>query len=391
LTSTPDYLLISLCRLITERQPLASVAPDEWNALAELALQHGLAPMLYWLAKAQKHAIPEPAASRLVEITHNAAINYALLERARRQVQIALTEVGIPCLWLKGAALSQTIYPESGLRSMSDLDVLVPYELREAALELAQTLGYEWEHGTSDFFPLADDELMKFSSSKHHYRLYSGDQPPVALEIHYRLLGADDDRLLSLESLHWFWQTKQTLTLVDGTQLDHFSPEAQLLHLCAHIVLQHPGDDLFLIRYFDLHLLIMRQTLNWQVVLDQAVAFGWTLPVELALTRTVEFFATPISAEVLRALVERRPAHEDVSLVRVLEGDGSRWEAWRLYLATLPPRKRLEMIRRVLFPNREYMRQRYHAKSGIVLYYPYRWLDQSRIVLTTLWKRLRYR
>ncbi len=232
---------------------------------------------------------------------------------------------------------------------------------------------------------------MKFSPSKHHYRLYSSDNQCVALEIHYRLLGADDDRLLSLESLQWFWQTKQTLTLSDGTQFDCFSNEAQLLHLCAHIVLQHPGDDLFLIRYFDLHLLITRQSVHWQVVLEQAVAFGWTFPIELALMRTVEFFATPIPAEVLRALVERRPADEDIGHVRGLEGDGGRWEIWRLYLATLPPRKRLEMMRRVLFPSREYMRQRYHAKSGIVLYYPYRWLDQSRIVLTALWKRLRYR
>ncbi len=96
--------------------------------------------MLYWLAKAQKHAIPEPAASRLVEITHNAAINYAVLERARRQVQTALSEAGIPCLWLKGAALTRTIYPEIGLRPMSDLDVLVPYDQREAALQIAQAL-----------------------------------------------------------------------------------------------------------------------------------------------------------------------------------------------------------------------------------------------------------
>ena len=234
LTSTQDPFVLALCRLITERQPLASVAPDEWNTLAELALQHGLAPMLYWLAKAQKHAIPEPAASQLAEITHNAAINYAVLERARKEVQTALSEAGIPCLWLKGVALTRTIYPEIGLRPMSDLDVLVPYDQHEYALQIVHSLHYEDEYRTSEFFSMPTDELREFAAPKHHYCLYGGDSGLVTLELHYRLLSFDD-RLLSLASLQWFWQTKQTLTLSDGTPFDCFSNEAQLLHLAFKI------------------------------------------------------------------------------------------------------------------------------------------------------------
>ncbi|MBN8635661.1 MAG: nucleotidyltransferase family protein [Anaerolineae bacterium] len=380
-----------LCQLITDQLAFGSVPADQWPAVADLAVQHGVAPLLYWLLKQQPPTLPPASTATLALAAHNSAINQAILERARQQVQAAFEHAGIPCIWLKGAVLARTIYPEMGLRPMTDIDVLVPYAQREAALQVAQTLHYEWEHGTSDFFPAVADELNVFSTSKHHYRLYSRTQSGVALEIHYRLLGADDDRLMALEDLQWFWQTRQTLTLTDGTRLDHFSAEAQLLHLCAHIVLQHPGDDLFLIRYLDLHRLITRSALDWSTVIDQAVALGWTFPVELALLRTVEFFATPIPDHVLPALVERRPADEDIGLFRALQGSGGRWEAWRAYLVTLPPRQRLEMMRRALFPSRDYLRERYHVKTGIMLYYPYRWLDQSRVILTAVWQRLRAR
>ena len=65
-------------------------------------------------------------------------------EYAQAQVQTALAEANIPAMWIKGSALAHTIYPKPSLRPMCDLDVLVPYDRREAAFEEVTQLGYHF-------------------------------------------------------------------------------------------------------------------------------------------------------------------------------------------------------------------------------------------------------
>ena len=96
--------------------------------------------MLLWTAR-QAGIDPHdhPALAPLVEATHQTAMASVLLERAQRDVDVALRAAGIPALWLKGAALAYTVYPEPALRPMAAPEmVVVPYEQRERALEVVQ-------------------------------------------------------------------------------------------------------------------------------------------------------------------------------------------------------------------------------------------------------------
>ena len=381
--------LLTLGALVAQTGDPGDVSAGDGPAIVPLALAHGLGPMLLWTAR-QAGIDPHdhPALAPLVEATHQTAMASVLLERAQRDVDVALRAAGIPALWLKGAALAHTVYPEPTLRPMVDLDVLVPYEQRERALEVVQGLGY-------DFYSLhgirtrsSGDELAR-KLSAHHYHLRGGVSNAVILELHSRLLGSDD-RLLSLAQLDWFWAHTETIRAGEGWAFDTLTPEAHLLYGCAHAILQHGEAQLYLLRFFDLHQIITRAALDWPLIVDQAVALGWTLAVERALRRCMAFFATPVPAEVLEALVARRPAHEHSARVIRLQGPGHRWERLRDKLGQLSPRERAQYVFSVLLPSPSYMRQRYPIRPGWPTwpYYFYRWWDQGRDVAWATWKRL---
>ena len=87
-------------------------------------------------------------------------------------------------------------------------------------------------------------------------------------------------------------------------------PEAHLLYLCAHDLLHHGEKFTNLRQYLDLHLLITKETLDWDVITEQAAVLRWTYAVERALTLTSELYNTPVPAPViphLRALRRRKP------------------------------------------------------------------------------------
>jgi hypothetical protein len=385
-----DAALAQLAALVSGRLSAAGLTHDTWDAAARLAVAHGLGPMLLWAVRQDQDARAAGLdVARLVEDAQRAAAVYLRLERAQRQVNDALAAAGIPALWLKGAALAVSVYPQPTLRPMDDLDVLVPHEQGEAALRVMQGIGFDF-YIMDGLRPVSSGDALHMWLSPHHYHLKGGLGSAVILELHTRLL-SDDDRLLSLEHLGWFWEHQTHLRTPAVGEFAALAPEAHLLYLCAHAELQHGEAQFYLLRYFDLHRMIAHHALDWEIVIDQAVALGWTFAVERALRLTAACFATPIASSILDALVARRPAWEDVTHVTRIQAAGFRWERLRARLAALPPHDALRLAARVMFPSRAYMRQRYRHRPGWPFwwYYVYRWYDQALEISRAVWRRLR--
>ncbi|MBN1967603.1 MAG: nucleotidyltransferase family protein [Anaerolineae bacterium] len=381
--------LMTVSRLVSGQGSPHDIPDSRWSQIVECAIQNGLGPMLLWTLKQADYSIQHiPALRPLVESAHQSAMTVALQERAQHDVNAALNAAGIPALWLKGAALARSVYPEPALRPMGDLDVLVPYDRREEALAVVQAQGFDFTMIESLKWRSTGDELM-LKLNPHHYHLRGGVGGQVILELHCRLLGGDDS-LLSLEQLAWFWSQTQTLRLDDGTAFDGLTPEAHLLYLAAHAIVQHGEDNVYLLRYFDLHRLITQHRLDWDTVIDQAVVLEWTFVVERALRHAVAYFATPVPGAIFEQLVSRRPAHEDIARVQRLQGHGSRWERVRRKSSSLSAQEKRRFVFQVLFPTRAYMRKRYRVRPGwpVWPYYVYRWWDQGTDMLWSIGKRL---
>jgi hypothetical protein len=377
-----------LAELITERLSPGQAPDGQWPAIIELANEHGLTPMLLWALKKQIEAADrDPRFKRLVDITSLVMLNYQFQWESQVAIQQVLSQAGIPALWIKGLVLAIRLYPEPYLRPMDDLDVLVPEQHRQKALAVIQGLGFQREEKDALAEKMNPDEQPAF-----HHALVRREAWPVRLEMHFHLLGNEGTQTLPERQLAWFWQQTETWTQ-EGTPFTIFKPEAHLLYLCVHAVLQHGEASFRLLRYFDLHLLVTKSELDWQLIVNRAVELRWSYAVERALTLACQYFATPFPAWVLAELKNRRLSDEDTSRVAHLQGEGFRWESTWLQLAPYPPGERLRRLFILLLPPREYMRKRYAIPSShsVIPYYFYRWWDAGREVARALRQRLRRR
>lgn len=110
--------------------------------------------------------------------------NLRIAERTRELLDAAET-AGLPLMPYKGVFLADALYPDPGMRPMSDVDLLVPPSAVEAVDALVTGLGFERNYA----------DRLRFSSEHAHDRSYTdrrgGD---LVIEVHHRLfheLGGD--------------------------------------------------------------------------------------------------------------------------------------------------------------------------------------------------------
>ena len=379
-------LILELAQLITGKVELQAIPETNWSGIVRLARRHGLAPMLWWNLRQQGRQVSDCVAFKDPENSAKiAGFNYQLMRENQSKVQLALTQAGIPAIWIKGIALAQTLYPQPQLRPMDDLDVLVPYDQSQAALKVIQSIGY--------YFPRQDalaEKMRAAESTAHHYHLRSSSASEIILEIHFRLLG--DEILLPIKEMDWFWQEREII----GQGQAAFSvlkPEANFLYLCAHTILAHGEFEFRLQRYYDLHLLVSQTRLDWDLILSRAMELGWTYTVKRALVLTYDYFATPVPQWVMDKLNNYRQSDKDYLHARQLRGNGLRWEGTLSSLAEFSWAERMRQLFHLTFPPAEYMRVRYDIPAGRALlsYYIFRWLDAAGVLITASLQRLGFR
>ena len=365
--------------MLTKRLTPDAVEMDEWEALAELAVRHRVAPMLHWQLKQSggDALIPPAVAETLSRAMLRAVRNFTLQEIAHRTLDERLHEAGIATIWLKGAALAHTIYPDPALRPMGDLDVLVPHDRCFAALDVLQREGYRM--AALDQFRPSNHVPQPEAKTNHHYELVGGPSDAVAVELHFRLL-APNDELLPLEAQTWFWRQTQSVAFDEDRSFTSLNAEAHLLYLAAHAILQH-GESEELLRFLDMHFLIERHPLDWERTAAQARVLGWSSALSEALRRTMEYFHTPVPSAVGQSLAQQADAAD--------RGAGLRWKRARGTLAGMTLGGRMRYVMGSVFPSTAYMRRKYDVAGRRPLWrlYLHRWRDQAGDVLWALRKR----
>ncbi|HEY8478156.1 MAG TPA: nucleotidyltransferase family protein, partial [Chloroflexota bacterium] len=370
--------------LVSERIGPRDVPGPAWPAVVDLALQHGLGPMLFLVVERAGLDIAAPLWAPLVRATREAVVHALALEDAQARIEAALASAGVQALWLKGIALAQTVYPRPTARPMVDLDVLVPYDRRLVARAALTAIGFRSTDAYS--FEAAPDLTHHFS---YAYSLRGGLGDAVAVELHFHLLDRVRKRsLLPPAQLEWFWEQTDTWRR-DGMVFRGLRPEAHLLYLSAHAILQHGEADLHLVRFFDVHRLVGQSRLDWQLLVERAVALRWTYALERTLWLAARLFATPVPGWVCPALRDRRPHDEEVYCVVERNLGTNRWEDLRAHLGAMGLGERARLLRFLAFPSRAHLRQRYARAESAPTWplYLRLWWDQGREVVRWLQRR----
>lgn len=362
------HILSSLCQALLAQagSPIPPLGPQDWAATVRLAQAERVAPLLYWSCQQAGWPAGIPAEARQ-ELTRQyfatAARNTLLFDELER-ILAALAEAAIPVIVLKGAALATTLYPSIGLRPMADLDLLVPQADMERALQIAkEQLGYRE--------PRMDEAPHLNRLVDYHVHLVSGAAQPLVLELHWNLVASRASWYAA--PVEWFWQHSQPLPAAPQARM--LAPEAQLLYLAAHAVLQHGASETRLLWIYDIHALAGQPGLDWDGLLEQARALRWSAVLLQALKQAQACFATPLPG----GLLERLEAQSEARLARVVALKTKFPPVRLLYnwytLAALNGPARLRFIGALLFPSQAYIAWRYrpHPAWTWPLYYPYRW------------------
>lgn len=334
-----------------------------WDTALSIAAGQGVLPLLY-AALAPYPWLPEPARARLREAYTSTTLHNRLFLHELSRVLPLLNGHGVDVILLKGVALVAGLYGDPGLRPMADLDLLVRPAAAATAMAVLQAAGY---------CPIEDEVAPGATLAYESQVVLLKPHPvPIGIELHWHLL--DSPHYQRLVDMDWFWQTRRP---VAGFTADVLGPEAQLLHLCAHLWLHHRGQGL--LWQFDIAALLAATAvaLDWETILDRARAYDLVLSIQRVLIGLAQYWQAPVPPSVLAQLRELTPSAAERRLVaRLMAPHRPVWQRfWTDLMAMDAWSSRLRYAWINLFPSPAYMCHRYGIAHPYLLplYYPYRW------------------
>jgi hypothetical protein len=174
-----------------------------------------LLPLLYH--NLRLHGVEEPAAEALKEEYVRTWCDNQLLFESAAGIVRSFRAAGIETMLLKGAALASHFYGDSGLRPMSDVDILVRHEKAAAAVKLLGESGWNSNYRSPQAL-IPYEQAVEFRDGR-------GGR----CDLHWRIL-LDGRQDVGDED---FWEASVPVEL-EATPTRALNPADQLLHVCVH-------------------------------------------------------------------------------------------------------------------------------------------------------------
>lgn len=324
---TPDQELLLRAALLQGEPALE--AWNEWRRKVNIDVidygSHRMIPLLY--RNMQRHGIKDPLMERMKGVYRYYLYKNELLLHRVGSLLAAFEDAGIKTMVLKGAALIQLYYKESGLRPMLDADVLVHAHQAEQAMEVLSRLQWKPRYTRPEMrIPIIHSTPFEDAGGRQ-------------VDLHWHLFwecfnaGDDDD----------FWE-KAIPIKIGGVQTLALNPTNQLLHTCWHGA---RWNEVPPIRWVADAMSILAASLdeiNWESLLKKAQRHRIVLPVKDSLEYLKKKFDAPVPDTLLKSL----------SAVRISNMERENYE---LILNPMAPPTTTKILR--------------------MLYYDYRWLSSS--------------
>jgi len=237
--STDQISLTWIARAAVHGSASPSLTPGDWERLPYDAEAAHLAPLLdAWLSE-HDHDAPDQVVRQLKALRLRHLAWHRARTRALLDVLDAFERLSIEAIVLKGAALAWTIYPSPYLRSMSDLDLLVPAAAAGTAQAALRNLGFSGERA-----------FRTFGRHAHHHPIASRVDAGFAInvEVHVDALSRDTRASIALNDL----SEPPRRFLLDGTPRRALGHIDMLRHLTHHLLEPTPSSDIRLIGVIDL-------------------------------------------------------------------------------------------------------------------------------------------
>jgi hypothetical protein len=218
--------------------------------------------------------IPPPINRKLEQFfLSNTAYNISHLENLAQLIQ-KLKKEKVPVIILKGAALCDTAYPHTGIRTFCDLDILIHEKDTPKVIETLKQLDYSISH----------------TEAQHHFSAFQRSDSTLPLEVHWNLVNdaSPFQKYAFKLSMDKLWQEAVPLE-ISGAEAQWLSPEHQLIYLSFHMLKEGYSHRKWLLDIYFL-LEFYKGKMDWQKLLADCREFHATRPVYYALSTLDELF-----------------------------------------------------------------------------------------------------
>jgi hypothetical protein len=321
--------------------------------LLAAAYRHDVAPLLY---RALHDAgvwdrQTGAARDRLAESAREAVLRDEWRVKTDRLVVAMLVSAGLAPLIFKGAALAQTVYPQSWLRSRVDTDLLIREDDRAAAAAVFEDAGF-----TRVPRPIGDHVTHQFT----YIRMAHGIRDEY--DVHWKI--ADPQAFADVVT---YDELAARAVPVSSLGLDARAIGAvhALLIACTHRVAHHYDRDTLQFLY-DVDLLSRRFDAGaW----NEATAIASEKKIRAVFARGLglaeDLLGTPVPQHVTSALAIAAGEREDSA--DYLRRDLRRVDILRSDLKVLGWSARVRLLREHLMPPPEYMLASYGTRRAALL------------------------
>lgn len=263
--SSSASVLLRLCAapeadLTTE---FAALADEDWYDLVEQAIPKRVAALLDRALQRTDHfaRLPEKCREAIVDERRRLAMSAFGHMISLGDTISFLKSHHIPAVALKGARLAYRDYPDTRLRPLRDLDLLVSAELAEQAQSLLIASGNYELAPWAEYYGLEfGHQLPELVDRKHG----------VSIEIHHRLNARD--WVEEPQLVRMVFEQAEEIEL-SGTTVKVPSMHANFLHLVEHATLHHMFEN-GPITLADLHFAAQTGKIDWPVLVAQARDLG---------------------------------------------------------------------------------------------------------------------
>lgn len=206
-----EYLISLLRSLLKNQTPPELPEGCDFGRVFALAQRHSVAGMAYYAAEALK-APPSGEISAQWRLTRDKAIVKDITQQTELEaIGGAFTAAGVHFLPLKGSIIKR-LYPQSDMRTMSDIDLLIDEENAKKARDIMEKLGYSCERFGYDVHDV-------------YYK------PPVMnVEVHRELFGEEGQEFRGVFSDPW------RLCVRGEGMCCRFSDSAFFAYVLAHAI-----------------------------------------------------------------------------------------------------------------------------------------------------------
>jgi hypothetical protein len=247
--------------------PDAVIRADEktWMQMAREATYQGVLPLFHArIRRLQPGTVPTAVATAVTDRYARAAIWSSLIFRELDLISSTLAARDIPVLILKGLHLAADVYDDRALRTMGDLDIMVPRERLGDACRALADAGFD--------VPAVDNLDEYCQTNSHLPRMTPPGGRGLGLEVHWTIELPTNPFDISPAEL---WAGARPLD-VNGRAVLVLSPEHLLLHLCLHACYHHRFSHTPLKQLCDIAVVLRRYQgeMDWELLAGTAERWG---------------------------------------------------------------------------------------------------------------------